>query len=104
MNEALSNALYGENHNILGISCIILIYVIYFKLSFYSGLYKDLEAAKVGASISSARQVLLPWGTQTRSSIAATSNIIDMQSAGYNALRPGEIVMRILFADFTQQT
>lgn len=27
-----------------------------------------------------------------------------MQSAGDIALRPGEIVMRTLFADFTQQT
>lgn len=64
----------------------------------------DLEAAKAAAVVISARQSFLPWGTQTRSSIAATSNLIDMQSAGDIALRPGEIVMRTLFADFTQQT
>lgn len=27
-----------------------------------------------------------------------------MQASGDNSLRPGEIVMRTLFADFTQQT
>lgn len=73
---------------------------------FISYPVSDFEAANksVGSTITSPRQVWLPWGTQTRSSIAATSGIIDMQAAGDSALRPGEIVMRTLFADFTQQT
>lgn len=62
----------------------------------------DLDTAKA-SSTSSNRQALLPWGTQSRSCIAATSGILDMQQTTDSSLRPGEIVMRILFADFTQQ-
>lgn len=62
----------------------------------------DLETSKMSSG-SSNRQSLLPWGTQSRSSIAATPGIIDMQQTTDNSLRPGEIVMRTLFAEFTQQ-
>lgn len=59
------------------------------------------------------RQSLLPWGTNSRSSIinvipytAATANIntnqLDYHESN-NSLRPGEIVMRNLFTDFTLQ-
>ncbi|XP_031631504.1 protein furry isoform X4 [Contarinia nasturtii] len=61
----------------------------------------DLDASKL--SNSSNRQALLPWGSTCRSCIAATSGIIDMQQTSDTTLRPGEIVMRILFAEFTQQ-
>ncbi|XP_055323770.1 protein furry isoform X11 [Sitodiplosis mosellana] len=61
----------------------------------------DLDAIK--SSNSSNRQALLPWGTQSRSCIAATAGIIDMQQTSDSSLRPGEIVMRTLFAEFTQQ-
>ncbi|XP_037907815.1 protein furry isoform X6 [Hermetia illucens] len=56
--------------------------------------------------ITSTRHALLPWGTQSRASIigsVAMLNPGDMQAGGDSALRPGEIVMRNLFSDFTQQ-
>lgn len=62
----------------------------------------ELDSVRSGNSTSN-RHSLLPWGTQSRSCIAATSGIIDMQSSTEGSLRPGEIVMRTLFADFTQQ-
>lgn len=64
----------------------------------------DLETKAILAS--STRQNLLPWGSHNRSSIAATSSTVSidiMQTIGDNGLRPGEIVMRNLFAEFTQQ-
>lgn len=61
-------------------------------------------AVAAAATITSPRQIWLPWGSHTRSSIAATAGIFDMPTAGENMLRPGEIVMRTLFADFTQQS
>lgn len=62
----------------------------------------ESEASKT-TSNSSNRQALLPWGTQSRSCIAATCDVIDMQQTIDQSLRPGEIVMRTLFAEFTQQ-
>lgn len=62
----------------------------------------ELDSVRLTNS-SSNRHSLLPWGTQSRSCIAATSGIIDMQTSADGTLRPGEIVMRTLFADFTQQ-
>lgn len=61
-------------------------------------------ATAAAATITSPRQQWLPWGSHTRSSIAATAGIFDMPTAGEGTLRPGEIVMRTLFADFTQQS
>lgn len=81
MNEANSGDTYSDGPNVINL---------------------DLEAAKAAAAAST-RQALLPWGSQTRSSIAASAAMMDMQASGENALRPGEIVMRTLFADFTQQ-
>lgn len=64
------------------------------------------------------RQSLLPWGTHSRSSIinimpytttaaaapGSATNACQMDSANdANSLRPGEIVMRNLFSDFTLQ-
>lgn len=51
------------------------------------------------------RSSFLPWSTATRTSLAATiqSGFYDPQASGDNSLRPGEIVMRTLFADFTEQ-
>lgn len=52
------------------------------------------------------RTSLLPWTVQNRTSLAACnfSGVgNEMFSSNENNLRPGEIVMRILFADFTQQ-
>lgn len=54
-------------------------------------------------SSSSNRHSLLPWGTQSRSCIAATAGIIDIQQTADSSLRPGEVVMRNLFAEFTVQ-
>ncbi|KAG5678891.1 hypothetical protein PVAND_008517 [Polypedilum vanderplanki] len=55
----------------------------------------------------STRSSLLPWSPQNRSSLAASGfssneNIL-FSATGNENLRPGEIVMRILFSDFTQQ-
>lgn len=61
-------------------------------------------AVVAAATITSPRQIWLPWGSHTRSSIAATAGIFDMPTASENMLRPGEIVMRTLFADFTHQS
>lgn len=68
----------------------------------YATLLTELDSVR-STNSSSNRHSLLPWGTQSRSCIAATSGIIDMQSSTDGSLRPGEIVMRTLFADFTQQ-
>lgn len=61
-------------------------------------------ATAAASSVTSPRQQWLPWGSHTRSSIAATAGIFDMPSTAEGVLRPGEIVMRTLFADFTQQS
>lgn len=61
-------------------------------------------ATAAAATITSPRQQWLPWGSHTRSSIAATAGLFDIPASGESALRPGEIVMRTLFADFTQQS
>lgn len=56
-------------------------------------------------SLTSTRTSLLPWGSQNRSSIAACNMTagVDVINASDGSLRPGEIVMRTLFAEFTQQ-
>lgn len=56
-------------------------------------------------SITSNRNTLLPWGAHNRSSIAACNltGAIDF-APGDGNLRPGEVVMRALFADFTLQS
>ena len=59
----------------------------------------------------STRSSLLPWSSNNRTSIIAniannltSSNSADMLGGTNDGnLRPGEVVMRILFADFTQQ-
>lgn len=55
----------------------------------------------------STRSSLLPWSSNNRSSLAASgfssSENMMMMFATSENLRPGEVVMRILFADFTQQ-
>lgn len=56
----------------------------------------------------SSRTSLLPWTIQNRTSLAACNLIGPINEMFSNVsneanLRPGEIVMRILFADFTQQ-
>lgn len=68
----------------------------------------DTEAIKsplsgINTSLSS-RTALLPWTVQNRTSLAAC-NLAgnEMFGSNENNLRPGEIVMRILFADFAQQ-
>lgn len=71
-----------------------------------------LDYSKGGSNIAinttSSRSSLLPWGSHNRSSIAASNmtGFIDMTGSGDSAaaLRPGEVVMRNLFADFTQQS
>lgn len=66
----------------------------------------EVESVKspVTATNSSARSSLLPWSSQSRSSIMATNTTnMDMLLSGDGTLRPGEIVMRTLFYDFTQQ-
>ncbi|GAB0100590.1 protein furry [Sergentomyia squamirostris] len=58
----------------------------------------------------STRAALLPWGQHTRSTLAASASGVGAADVGSasttgseSTLRPGEIVMRSLFADFTQQ-
>ena len=54
----------------------------------------------------STRSSLLPWSVNNRSSLIASgfsSSENMMMFATTENLRPGEVVMRILFADFTQQ-
>lgn len=53
----------------------------------------------------STRSSLLPWSPQNRSSSLAASSFSSSENmfGSTESLRPGEIVMRILFADFTQQ-
>ncbi|XP_055383655.1 protein furry isoform X2 [Condylostylus longicornis] len=68
-------------------------------------IYNDFQANanNIGSDASrlvvqnSSRQALLPWGIPSRTSI------VDLQTSGDMGLRPGEIVMRNLFSDFTQQ-
>ncbi len=68
----------------------------------------DTEAIKspfggINTSLSS-RTALLPWTVQNRASIVACNLAnSEMNNFNENNLRPGEIVMRILFADFAQQ-
>ncbi|XP_055625091.1 protein furry isoform X2 [Toxorhynchites rutilus septentrionalis] len=67
----------------------------------------EVESVKspVITTNTSVRLSLLPWNTHNRSSIisASVSATIDMMAANDGTLRPGEIVMRTLFADFTVQ-
>ncbi|XP_037037722.1 protein furry isoform X7 [Bradysia coprophila] len=63
----------------------------------------DLETNRPSVVATSTRSAFLPWGIQTRTSMAAAAGLIDMQSLTDGNLRPGEIVMRTLFADFTKQ-
>lgn len=54
----------------------------------------------------STRSSLLPWSSNNRASLATggyASNDNMMMFGTTDNLRPGEVVMRILFADFTQQ-
>ncbi|XP_065087321.1 protein furry isoform X2 [Ochlerotatus camptorhynchus] len=53
----------------------------------------------------SVRLSLLPWNTHNRSSVVppSVSVVIDMMANSDGTMRPGEIVMRTLFADFTVQ-
>lgn len=64
--------------------------------------------------ITSTRQALLPWGTTSRSSLIGTvmmpfnptSTATAMNTADFNletSMRPGEIVMRNLFSEYTYQ-
>lgn len=66
-------------------------------------IIQDLDTNRPSVVSTSTRSAFLPWGIQTRSSIAAAAGLIDMQSLSDGTLRPGEIVMRTLFADFTKQ-
>lgn len=54
----------------------------------------------------STRSSLLPWSSNNRASLvtgySSSENMLMMFASSEN-LRPGEVVMRILFADFTQQ-
>lgn len=67
----------------------------------------EVESVKSPVIITntSVRLSLLPWNTHNRSSIisASVSATIDMMANNDGTLRPGEIVMRTLFADFTVQ-
>lgn len=71
----------------------------------------EVDNSKVVATVttSSTRWSLLPWGQHTRSTIAASGSSATAADVGSSGtctdavLRPGEIVMRSLFADFTQQ-
>uniref|UniRef100_A0A182PTQ4 Cell morphogenesis protein N-terminal domain-containing protein n=1 Tax=Anopheles epiroticus TaxID=199890 RepID=A0A182PTQ4_9DIPT len=60
-------------------------------------------------NITSVRLSLLPWNSHNRSAIlsgtsgSAMATTIDMMAASDGTLRPGEIVMRTLFTDFTVQ-
>ncbi|XP_055531189.1 protein furry isoform X3 [Wyeomyia smithii] len=53
----------------------------------------------------SVRLGLLPWNTHNRTSVvhSSASVTVDLMAACDGTLRPGEIVMRTLFADFTLQ-
>uniref|UniRef100_A0A182QIV4 Cell morphogenesis protein N-terminal domain-containing protein n=1 Tax=Anopheles farauti TaxID=69004 RepID=A0A182QIV4_9DIPT len=71
------------------------------------------EASKSPLSIANAASVrlsLLPWNNHNRSAILSGNGgsggmtaTIDMMAASDGTLRPGEIVMRTLFTDFTVQ-
>ncbi|XP_055686760.1 protein furry isoform X4 [Lutzomyia longipalpis] len=73
----------------------------------------EVDGTKVAMALTttSTRSTLLPWGQHTRSTIAASgsgsasaADVASSSSGSADAsLRPGEIVMRSLFADFTQQ-
>ncbi|XP_049295874.1 protein furry isoform X6 [Anopheles funestus] len=61
------------------------------------------------SNITSVRLSLLPWNSHNRSAILSGNSgggmvaTIDMMAASDGTLRPGEIVMRTLFTDFTVQ-
>ncbi|KFB42669.1 AGAP004892-PA-like protein [Anopheles sinensis] len=72
------------------------------------------ESSKSPLSVPNAtavRLALLPWNTHNRSAIISANSggsvtasaTIDMMAASDGTLRPGEIVMRTLFTDFTVQ-
>uniref|UniRef100_A0AAG5D1F0 Cell morphogenesis protein N-terminal domain-containing protein n=1 Tax=Anopheles atroparvus TaxID=41427 RepID=A0AAG5D1F0_ANOAO len=71
------------------------------------------ESSKSPLSVPNAtavRLALLPWNTHNRSGIISANSgcvtasaTIDMMAASDGTLRPGEIVMRTLFTDFTVQ-
>ncbi|XP_058457794.1 protein furry isoform X3 [Malaya genurostris] len=67
----------------------------------------EVESVKspVITTNSSVRLSLLPWNTHNRAAVVHTSAsvAIDMMAAFDGTMRPGEIVMRTLFADFTVQ-
>lgn len=69
----------------------------------------DVESIKsplANNANTSVRLSLLPWNTHNRSSVVVPPSVsasIDMMAASDGTLRPGEIVMRTLFADFTVQ-
>ncbi|XP_058831171.1 protein furry isoform X4 [Topomyia yanbarensis] len=67
----------------------------------------EVESVKspVITTNTSVRLSLLPWNTHNRASVVHTSAsvAIDMMAAFDGTMRPGEIVMRTLFADFTVQ-
>jgi hypothetical protein len=67
----------------------------------------DIESIKspTVTNYTSTRATLLPWSSHNRSSIAAANvtGSIDMLGLADNSMRPGELVMRSLFADFVQQ-
>ncbi|XP_062543394.1 protein furry isoform X2 [Armigeres subalbatus] len=69
----------------------------------------DVESIKsplASSTNTSVRLSLLPWNTHNRSSVVVPPSVsaaIDMMAASDGTLRPGEIVMRTLFADFTVQ-
>jgi hypothetical protein len=73
----------------------------------HTGSNIDIESIKsptVQNYTTSTRATLLPWSAQNRSSIAATNaGSIEMLGLADNSMRPGELVMRSLFADFVQQ-
>lgn len=66
----------------------------------------DIIKSPIYNTVPLSTRSLLPWSPQNRSSLAAsgfsTSNE-NMFAVPVENIRPGEIVMRILFADFTQQ-
>ncbi|XP_055608943.1 protein furry isoform X4 [Uranotaenia lowii] len=70
-----------------------------------SQLEVESSRSPLTSASSSVRLSLLPWNTHNRASMvpASISVTIDMMAASDGTLRPGEIVMRTLFTDFTIQ-
>lgn len=71
-----------------------------------SALNQELESLKSPSTVTTVanRTQYLPWSAQNRSTIAVsqTTNSMDLFLYGDGSLRPGEIVMRALFHNFTQ--